>query len=189
MSEELESLRREDAAARALAQREFERPLVLEAGAGTGKTATLVARIVAWCLGTGWERAAEVSSSDEEVDEGRLAARVLGGVVAITFTEAAAAEMATRVLAPTHTGTEHGAYLPPLDPRGDGQGHTTHLTTADANGMFVALTQTLGPNMGSSVVTPGLGYLYASTLGGYLGRMEPGDRARSFISPVSRKRN
>jgi ATP-dependent helicase/nuclease subunit A len=97
VSEELESLRREDAAARALAQREFERPLVLEAGAGTGKTATLVARIVAWCLGIGWERAAEVSSSDEEVDEGRLAARVLGGVVAITFTEAAAAEMATRV--------------------------------------------------------------------------------------------
>jgi gamma-glutamyltranspeptidase/glutathione hydrolase len=50
--------------------------------------------------------------------------------------------------------------------------------------MFVALTQTLGPNMGSSVVTPGLGFLYASTLGGYLGRMEPGARARSFISPV-----
>ena len=50
--------------------------------------------------------------------------------------------------------------------------------------MMVALTQTLGPNMGSKVVTPGLGFLYASTLGGYLGRMEPGQRARSFISPV-----
>jgi len=95
-----------------------------------------------------------------------------------------AAEMATRVLAPASTGMEYGAYLPPLDPRGDGQGHTTHLTAADGSGMFVALTQTLGPNMGSSVVTPGLGFLYASTLGGYLGRMEPGDRARSFISPV-----
>ena len=55
--------------------------------------------------------------------------------------------------------------------------------------MFVALTQTLGPNMGSSVVTPGLGFLYASTLGGYLGRMEPGERARSFISPVMVLRN
>ena len=73
---------------------------------------------------------------------------------------------------------------PPLPPRGDDQGHTTHLTTADGNGMFVALTQTLGPNMGSKVVTPGLGFLYASTLGGYLGRMEAGERARSFISPI-----
>lgn len=61
--------------------------------------------------------------------------------------------------------------------------HTTHLSVADANGMFVALTQTLGPNMGSKVVTPGLGFLYASTLGGYLGRMEPGERARSNICP------
>ena len=61
--------------------------------------------------------------------------------------------------------------------------HTTHLSTADADGMFVSLTQTLGPNMGSKVVTPGLGFLYASTLGGYLGRMEPGQRARSNICP------
>ena len=61
--------------------------------------------------------------------------------------------------------------------------HTTHLSTADAQGMMVALTQTLGPNMGSKVVTPGLGFLYASTLGGYLGEMQPGERARSFICP------
>jgi gamma-glutamyltranspeptidase/glutathione hydrolase len=62
--------------------------------------------------------------------------------------------------------------------------HTTHLSTADAQGMMVALTQTLGPNMGSKVVTPGLGFLYASTLGGYLGEMQPGERARSFICPL-----
>jgi len=61
--------------------------------------------------------------------------------------------------------------------------HTTHLSTADAGGMMVALTQTLGPNMGSKVVTPGLGFLYASTLGGYLGELQPGERARSFICP------
>jgi gamma-glutamyltranspeptidase/glutathione hydrolase len=71
-----------------------------------------------------------------------------------------------------------------LPRRPDDQGHTTHLTAADGKGMFVALTQTLGPNMGSSVVTPGLGFLYASTLGGYLGRVEPGERARSSISPL-----
>ncbi|MDH3272111.1 MAG: gamma-glutamyltransferase [Gemmatimonadota bacterium] len=63
-------------------------------------------------------------------------------------------------------------------------GHTTHLSTADGNGMVVTLTQTLGPNMGSKVVTPGLGFLYASTLGGYLSSVdEPGERARSNICP------
>lgn len=63
-------------------------------------------------------------------------------------------------------------------------GHTTHLSTADADGMVVSLTQTLGPNMGSKVVTPGLGFLYASTLGGYLSSVdEPGERARSNICP------
>lgn len=76
------------------------------------------------------------------------------------------------------------ARPPSLPERHDDRGHTTHLTTADVNGMQVVLTQTLGPNMGSKVVTPGLGFLYASTLGGYLGRMEPGERARSFISPI-----
>ncbi|MDH3519212.1 MAG: UvrD-helicase domain-containing protein [Myxococcales bacterium] len=95
-----EILRQRDAEARSLAQREFRAPLVLEAGAGTGKTATLVARILAWSLGPGWQRAAAqlgerggVASSAPE----RIAERVLGRVVAITFTEAAAAEMATRV--------------------------------------------------------------------------------------------
>jgi len=62
-------------------------------------------------------------------------------------------------------------------------GHTTHLTTADADGGMVALTQSLGPNMGSKVASPGLGFLYAATTGGYLGRMEPGQRAGSHISP------
>ncbi len=83
-------LRAADRAARLAAQTEFLRPVVLEAGAGTGKTATLVARIVAWCLGGGW---GAVSGEGEE----DAAATVLDGVVAITFTEAAAAEMAARV--------------------------------------------------------------------------------------------
>ena len=68
-------------------------------------------------------------------------------------------------------------------------GHTTHLTTADAEGMVVALTQTNGPSMGSRVASPGLGFLYAATLGGYLGRMEPGERARSHISPFMVERD
>lgn len=71
-----------------------------------------------------------------------------------------------------------------IDSWGPAEGHTTHLSAADADGMYVSLTQTIGPNLGSKVVTPGLGFLYAATLGGYLGHMEPGERARSSISPL-----
>lgn len=68
-------------------------------------------------------------------------------------------------------------------PRGLADSHTTHLSVADSHGMTVALTQTLGPAWGSRVVTPGLGFLYATTLGGYLGETEPGQRASSNICP------
>ncbi len=81
-----------DALARRAAQTVFDRPMAVEAGAGTGKTATLVNRVVAWCLGPGWEREATAADGPEET-----AGRVLDGVVAITFTEDAAAEMAERV--------------------------------------------------------------------------------------------
>lgn len=100
------TLEAQDAEARALAQTVFDRPLIIEAGAGTGKTQTLVSRIVAWSVGPGWERAeaedreATGSSSatrSVERSDDRIATRVLRGVVAITFTEAAAAEMASRL--------------------------------------------------------------------------------------------
>jgi len=64
------------------------------------------------------------------------------------------------------------------------EGHTSHLTVVDKNGMIVSLTQTIGPTMGSKVATPGLGFLYAQTMGGYLGKVEPGLRVPSHISPV-----
>ena len=129
-----------------------------------------------------------------------LAARELRGMgtdtaAARATSKAWAARQATQVRGPRRAqpmddaagGSPAPATSPedlylPVQP--DDQGHTTHLTAADGNGMFVALTQTLGPNMGSSVVTEGLGFLYAATLGGYLGRVEPGERARSSISPV-----
>ena len=96
-----------------------------------------------------------------------------------------ARQIAADIAAPGQQPAEPWIPMPELEERGDLYGgHTTHLSTADANGMFVSLTQTLGPNMGSKVVTPGLGFLYASTLGGYLGTMtEPGMRARSNICP------
>ena len=82
----------QDLNTRELAQREFVTPLVVEAGAGTGKTALLVARVAAWCMGDGWTRHAE---GDRE--PGDVARRVIERVVAITFTEAAAAEMARKI--------------------------------------------------------------------------------------------
>ncbi len=95
-------LREADREARREAQRRFDRPLVLEAGAGTGKTTTLIGRLLAWTLGVGWEaKEAEMAKRASEARRpapgpDRIAAAVLGGVVAITFTEAAAAEMASR---------------------------------------------------------------------------------------------
>ena len=70
-----------DSQARHSARTQFDRPVALEAGAGTGKTTTLIARLVAWLVGPGW------------VD----ARSTLRGSVAITFTEAAAAEMHERL--------------------------------------------------------------------------------------------
>ncbi len=102
MAVSAEEIRARDAAARQAAQTVFDRPLVIEAGAGTGKTRTLVARVVVWCLGPGWERARAALQAPAAATLGgpsndRIATRVLQRVVAMTFTEAAAAEMAERI--------------------------------------------------------------------------------------------
>ena len=115
-----------DRAARHAAQTRFDIPLVLQAGAGTGKTTTLIGRLLAWTLGEGWERAARrlaERSTGRPRDEGpdRVAAEALGRVVAITFTEAAAAEMAGRAarelasLAAGHSAPDwlEASLLPP----------------------------------------------------------------------------
>jgi len=81
-----------DQASRRLAQSEFERSVVVVAGAGTGKTALLVSRVVVWCVGPGWDR-----HSGDGADRHSVARRVIERVVAITFTEAAAAEMARKI--------------------------------------------------------------------------------------------
>ncbi|MFN7961334.1 MAG: UvrD-helicase domain-containing protein [Thermoanaerobaculia bacterium] len=97
MSSRAAALLAADRAARRAAQGELARPLVLEAGAGTGKTATLIARLLAWALGPGWARAGEeLAEAGRAPSEAATAGRVLAGMAAITFTEAAAAEMAER---------------------------------------------------------------------------------------------
>lgn len=61
--------------------------------------------------------------------------------------------------------------------------YTTHVSTADDQGGLVALTQSLGPIMGSKVAAPGLGFMYAATMG-YLGTLPPGTRPFSSQSPL-----
>lgn len=92
-----------------------------------------------------------------------------------------AAQQAERV---TMTAAATGGGFDAPSPWDHG-GHTTHISVADHDGMVVSLTQTIGPAMGSKVATPGLGFLYAVTLGGYLGGdLSPGARARSGITPL-----
>lgn len=70
-------------------------------------------------------------------------------------------------------------------------GHTTHFVTGDCHGMTLSMTQTVGPVLGSKVVTPGLGFVYATTMGTYLAAADetPGARPRTTISPTLVTRN
>lgn len=69
---------------------------------------------------------------------------------------------------------------------GENSHHTTHFVTADCKGMVVSITQTIGPLFGSKVITPGLGFVYASTMGTYLSDSDqaPGSRPRTTIAPT-----
>ena len=72
-----------------------------------------------------------------------------------------------------------------VSPSSDSQnGHTTHLVAADTQGNMISLTQSLGPTMGSKVASEKGGFMLATTMGPYLGKMSPGERASSHISPV-----
>jgi gamma-glutamyltranspeptidase/glutathione hydrolase len=71
-----------------------------------------------------------------------------------------------------------------LLPSDSQNGHTTHLVAADSQGNMISLTQSLGPTMGSKVASEKCGFMLATTMGPYLGKMSPGERASSHISPV-----
>ncbi|MBT8094698.1 MAG: gamma-glutamyltransferase [Gammaproteobacteria bacterium] len=64
--------------------------------------------------------------------------------------------------------------------------HTTHFTIADCAGGVVSITQTVGPMFGSRVITPELGFVYATTMGSYLREADqvPGSRPRTTIAPT-----
>ena len=107
---ELAAARADDERSRLVARTEFERPLLLDAGAGTGKTTVVASRIVAWLLGPGWDRAAAALGNGARRDDAdRIARRTAERVVAITFTDRAAAEMTERIarmLACVHRGVD-----------------------------------------------------------------------------------
>jgi len=69
--------------------------------------------------------------------------------------------------------------------------HTSHFTIADCEGRVVSITQTVGPLFGSRVITPGLGFVYAATMGSYLSATDqvPGSRPRTTIAPTVVTRN
>ncbi len=79
-------------------QTAFDRVLVVEAGAGTGKTSVLTARILYWMLGPGWDLAVDRQPGVGDGREHDIATDVVSRVMALTFTEAAAAEMRLRIL-------------------------------------------------------------------------------------------
>ena len=96
-----------------------------------------------------------------------------------------AAVQAEKVLLGGVDGTPSDGVWPTFDPLAIHESQTTHLSVSDSAGMVVSLTQTLGPAMGSAVATPGLGFLYAVTLGGYGTRaLQPGERGRFSITPL-----
>ena len=109
---------------------------------------------------------------------------------------ARAAELAAEVRRPGESlpmgsaSPSPGADSPGVpDPGSAGVGEgeppfTTHVSVADGEGMVVALTQSLGPTGGARVASPELGFLYATTLGGYLGEVRPGERPFSSQSPL-----
>jgi gamma-glutamyltranspeptidase/glutathione hydrolase len=68
---------------------------------------------------------------------------------------------------------------------GEDSHHTSHFTIADCDGRIVSITQTVGPLFGSRVITPELGFVYATTMGSYLSAdQSPGARPRTTIAPT-----
>lgn len=109
-----------------------------------------------------------------------------------------AAEQAARIRVPAAgtagradiAGPASGVAMAATDWTGSTWGadshHTTHFTIADCDGRVVSITQTVGPLFGSRVISPELGFVYATTMGSYLSAsdQQPGSRPRTTIAPT-----
>jgi len=119
-------------------------------------------------------RALEAAFADRETawDDARPAAEDAAWITSAALADERARELAGALVPVGAGGAAHESP------------NTTHLSVVDRNGMAVAMTQSLGPTGGSRVATEGLGFLYAATVGGYLGYVRPGDRPWSSQSPM-----
>jgi len=83
-----------------------------------------------------------------------------------------------------------GSYGPSVAGVPAGSAHTTHLTTADAEGNVVAMTQTINSLFGSKATVPGTGMLLNNTMAlfdphpGTPASVAPGKRVTSGMAPT-----
>jgi gamma-glutamyltranspeptidase/glutathione hydrolase len=85
---------------------------------------------------------------------------------------------------------EYGATVGITGGVAAGSAHTTHVTTADADGNVVAMTQTINNLFGSKATVPGTGILLNNTMGlfdphpGTPASIAPGKRVTSSMAPT-----
>ncbi|HSE05987.1 MAG TPA: gamma-glutamyltransferase [Methylomirabilota bacterium] len=106
-----------------------------------------------------------------------------------------------RLLSPEHAAARRaqirpdraGEYGPPRGMTGgvaDGSAHTTHVTTADADGNVVAMTQTINNLFGAKATVPGTGVILNNTMAlfdphpGTPASVAPGKRVTSSMAPT-----
>lgn len=121
----------------------------------------------------------------ETAEDGRTPGDAVAWLTSDSLADRRAREIADKLRRVGAGGEAPAASVPPAAfDDGSEPAFTTHVSVADADGNAVALSQSLGPTLGARVVTPGLGFLYASTLGGYLTGGGPGYRPWSSQAPL-----
>ena len=92
-------------------------------------------------------------------------------------------------ISPRRAG-EYGAIVGMMGGVAAGSAHTTHVTTADADGNVVAMTQTINNLFGSKATVPGTGVLLNNTMAlfdphpGTPASIAPGKRVTSSMAPT-----
>ena len=92
-------------------------------------------------------------------------------------------------ISPRRAG-EYGAIVGMMGGVAAGSAHTTHVTTADADGNVVAMTQTINNLFGSKATVPGTGMLLNNTMAlfdphpGTPASIAPGKRVTSSMAPT-----